>query len=341
MIDDDAEYESRRQIRAQADADVAAFISSLDQDEGSGVPPPVSIRISEVSTKPVKFSPFVLGREESETAPVPVHPPITTGACCISGDCSILSESDCSIAGGTYQGDNTDCDPNPCPSPCSFCNLPGHVQGEISFSGVFSCEDDTECTVTGSASLDNDFTEIIGGAELGFFGGIGSLTIECVGASPCNVSADPGFTLELYVQCDGGNYTIHIFLEFAACCAGTISFALNGGVFTPYTPPVTDGVFPLTSDPEGGSGSATLTLTSGACCVGPDCTITNQFCCENDLGGTFQGYGTDCDPNPCTSCDTGACCAFGSCFEVSELTCVNVFGGTYLGDCTTCTPDPC
>ncbi len=42
-----------------------------------------------------------------------------TGACCIDGVCSILSEDDCAIGGvsgpGYYFGDGTDCDPDPCP----------------------------------------------------------------------------------------------------------------------------------------------------------------------------------------------------------------------------------
>jgi hypothetical protein len=42
---------------------------------------------------------------------------IAIGACCIGEDCSILSEADCIAAGGTYQGDGTDCDPNPCLPP--------------------------------------------------------------------------------------------------------------------------------------------------------------------------------------------------------------------------------
>ncbi len=37
------------------------------------------------------------------------------GACCIEGECSLKSEADCASAGGTYQGDDTVCDPNPCP----------------------------------------------------------------------------------------------------------------------------------------------------------------------------------------------------------------------------------
>lgn len=37
-----------------------------------------------------------------------------TGACCIGGSCSILTEEICLNSGGTYQGDNTTCDSNPC-----------------------------------------------------------------------------------------------------------------------------------------------------------------------------------------------------------------------------------
>ena len=40
------------------------------------------------------------------------------GACCFGGgDCSILTEDECNFYDGFYQGDNTSCDPNPCPQP--------------------------------------------------------------------------------------------------------------------------------------------------------------------------------------------------------------------------------
>ncbi|MBI5862967.1 MAG: hypothetical protein HZB38_00360 [Planctomycetes bacterium] len=43
-----------------------------------------------------------------------------TGACCISGDCSIMSPSACAAAGGTYQGDGTSCGGvNYVPSTCA------------------------------------------------------------------------------------------------------------------------------------------------------------------------------------------------------------------------------
>ncbi len=43
---------------------------------------------------------------------------VPTGACCIDGECSTLSEAVCISDGGTYQGDNIPCDPNPCCSSC-------------------------------------------------------------------------------------------------------------------------------------------------------------------------------------------------------------------------------
>lgn len=47
-------------------------------------------------------------------------PPPPTGACCfISGACQVRTAGSCAGFGGTYQGDNSVCDPNPCPQPTS------------------------------------------------------------------------------------------------------------------------------------------------------------------------------------------------------------------------------
>ncbi|MEZ4649415.1 MAG: hypothetical protein R3E97_11670 [Candidatus Eisenbacteria bacterium] len=46
------------------------------------------------------------------------NPCPTTGACCDSaGDCTIVFESDCTDGGGTFKGESTICDPNPCLVP--------------------------------------------------------------------------------------------------------------------------------------------------------------------------------------------------------------------------------
>ena len=49
-------------------------------------------------------------------------PTLANGACCFAdGHCSLLSSADCAAQGGTYQGDLTLCDPNPCPQPMGAC----------------------------------------------------------------------------------------------------------------------------------------------------------------------------------------------------------------------------
>jgi len=43
---------------------------------------------------------------------------VGTGACCFAdGSCQLLSADDCPAFDGTYLGDDTVCDPNPCPQP--------------------------------------------------------------------------------------------------------------------------------------------------------------------------------------------------------------------------------
>jgi hypothetical protein len=50
-------------------------------------------------------------------APCPVAGP-TDGACCFAdGTCQVMEAQACAAAGGSYQGDGTVCDPNPCPPP--------------------------------------------------------------------------------------------------------------------------------------------------------------------------------------------------------------------------------
>jgi hypothetical protein len=48
----------------------------------------------------------------------------STGACCFAaGWCATLTPSDCAAQSGSYQGDATFCDPNPCPQPMGACCL--------------------------------------------------------------------------------------------------------------------------------------------------------------------------------------------------------------------------
>jgi len=78
---------------------------------------------------------------------------------------------------------------------------------------------------------------------------------------------------------------------------------------------------------------------SGACCFGSNCQLIPLIECEN-LGGVFQGDGTNCTGSPCNLA-TGACClASGACAAVAESQCDNV-GGTYQGDDVACDGEIC
>jgi hypothetical protein len=49
---------------------------------------------------------------------------LPSGACCFNdGSCTTEMGSDCTSAGGTYQGDGSSCSPSPCPPPTGACCL--------------------------------------------------------------------------------------------------------------------------------------------------------------------------------------------------------------------------
>ncbi|MCB9465604.1 MAG: hypothetical protein H6682_18085 [Candidatus Eisenbacteria bacterium] len=80
----------------------------------------------------------------------------------------------------------------------------------------------------------------------------------------------------------------------------------------------------------------------GACCLADgSCEVLFPEDC-NASGGSYQGDGTVCDPNPCSGgVGSGACCLQdGSCLVLIWDDCV-AFGGDYQGDDTICDPNPC
>lgn len=46
-----------------------------------------------------------------------VTPPAEGACCAADGTCTVDTEANCNAGGGTYQGDGTDCEPNPCEQP--------------------------------------------------------------------------------------------------------------------------------------------------------------------------------------------------------------------------------
>jgi hypothetical protein len=67
-----------------------------------------------VSLKP-GFTRWILRRSDSAISYTP------SGACCIVGECSYITELDCDILSGTYLGNGAPCDGNPCPTG-ACCN---------------------------------------------------------------------------------------------------------------------------------------------------------------------------------------------------------------------------
>ena len=145
----------------------------------------------------------------------PTPPVVATGACCIGGECSIETEADCISAGGTYQGDDTTCDPNPCEEPpptptgaccrgedCTIetqesCESDGGVyQGDDATCIPNPCEEPppTPCPESGCAFLNpcdglyytTRITTSSGSAHLQGAGTFNDWVFECVKTETCS-----------------------------------------------------------------------------------------------------------------------------------------------------------
>jgi len=63
-----------------------------------------------------------------------VAAPPVTGACCVGATCTVMTAADCTAGGGTYQGDDTTCTPNPC-APV-LCAGDGNCDGVINWRDI-------------------------------------------------------------------------------------------------------------------------------------------------------------------------------------------------------------
>jgi len=107
-----------------------------------------------------------------ETALGPAASLATTapvGACCdvLTGGCTVATQSACVAGGGSYQGDGSSCEPNPCPSPCALLgdvdgsgvldggDIPGFVRVKLGApqpGDVVACADFGQGTVEGDVA---------------------------------------------------------------------------------------------------------------------------------------------------------------------------------------------
>jgi spore coat protein A len=115
-------------------------------------------------------------------------PPAVDGACCFDdGACLILAQTECTNQSGSYQGDGTDCMPNPCPQPGACCLgdgtcsdlLPAECTNQ---SGTFQGEG-TTCATTdciGACCLNDATCQSLTEAEcLAQFGTFQGLGVNC------------------------------------------------------------------------------------------------------------------------------------------------------------------
>ncbi len=118
-----------------------------------------------------------------------------------------------------------------------------------------------------------------------------------------------------------------------ACCNGI------GGCMNNLSPSVCEDVI------HGYYAGHGTTCASGVCELGA-CCLPDGSCLEtvgvhcDQLGGAFQGAGTQCASTECPQ-PLGACCWLDMCVpDQYEVDCLS-FGGDWAGPFSTCEPDPC
>ncbi|MBK8231418.1 MAG: hypothetical protein IT349_02330 [Candidatus Eisenbacteria bacterium] len=274
------------------------------------------------------------------------------GACCFNdGSCSVLGINDCDAQGGIYQGNDTVCDPNPCPQPGACCFANGSCELRVV----------SDCLLNGGTFMDgpcdpNPCPQPEGACC--FPNG----TCQIVTGDIC--AANGGTFFGPTFNCDPNPCP----QPFAACCLadGTCFVLTNeecnlvGGTWRgkdascdPNPCPLPAGAccypdgscFVQTSAECGGTYFGDNTVCDpnpcpqpmGACCFADgSCTVRTQSDCEGN-GGIFQGANVPCNPNPCPQ-PIGACCfADGSCVVSTGAECQ----GQYQGNGTVCDPNPC
>ena len=222
------------------------------------------------------FVPDNLGEPRNVDFSTTLHQPFVVplfttpvGACCIGGQCDIRTEADCLASGGTYLGDNADCQGNPCDGiPAGACCLAGEC--------VILTEAD--CLAQGGAYLGDDTT---------------CVNCPCPPLGACCLGSECVLLTE--EQCDtaGGDY-----LGDYTTCAGspcaTGACCVAGECVEVREEQCNELQGRYLGD---GTVCGPNTCNSGACCIDNLCFVVPEADCIA-LGGLYQRELTDCDGNP-------------------------------------------
>ncbi len=253
------------------------------------------------------------------------------GACCIGEDsCLFVTDSECQLAGGEFKGIGTDC-------------------SDMNSNGVADvCENSTEggacCTFMQGCVDVADQATCEGDPYLGQWMGAGTSCSDdpppCNGACCTETGCVDNVTAMTCLSAHAGQ-----FVGAGTSCSDDPS-PCNGACCTDEG--CIDGIDAMTcmttySGQFMGAGTSCSDpgICSGACCTGETCQFVTQTECSN-LSGTFYGYNTTCDPNPCIQ-PSGACCTPEGCIaDVSGITCATVYSGMWMGPGSSCSdPNPC
>ena len=257
----------------------------------------------------------------------PPPPPIviSTGACCVGSDCSIETEDDCDDMGGIYQGDDTECDPNPCQiSPCC---------GSIFQAFDGSCRFFLTKTTVFTATYDNS------GVPFHRTGSASVTTIETYNPVTCAYSCSrTGTNTSDEFDTRNNCQTLQCFTDTSQICGRWTDHRIakdshGGGGCTL----VFDSYFTF-FDSTDACGNINISST---CCPqvnsgSPSCFSSATVETASDLNslGSYSNVATLSDE---VNCPTGACCDFNTetCRITTECDCNGGFE-FYLGDDTLC-----
>jgi hypothetical protein len=212
--------------------------------------------------------------------------PEPTGSCCVSGNCSILTEANCQSLGGSWTLDGV-CNPNPCPSTTGACCFGNTCQLMdeatcVGFSGTFiglgvACGAGSVCPLGACCLPDGTCSAGVSSPACADLGG----TFQGVGSS-CSPNNCPQ---PLGACCASNNFCAAL---TQANCAGI---------------PNTTWLGPLTVCTPNPCGAP----QTGACCIGGSCSVTTQAACTGP-NSFFEGVGTTCNEpgnntTPCCRAD--------------------------------------
>jgi len=209
---------------------------------------------------------------------------VMTGACCAcDGSCQILTQEQCTAAGGTYQGDNTTCTEGLCPNQSPVNDTCTNVTPVVLTPGLPQVFNGTTHCATNDCSLTAPYGEVW---EAFTINATADVTIELCGTTPAPQRAfivvipDCSCTSDIFATsygwtCPDGNF--HSL--YAALPAGTYYYPV---IYSPVDQ--ADGPYTLT---------VTQAAPLGACCVGTDCSILSQAACTA-AGGRYIGDNTTC-----------------------------------------------